>query len=256
MIDPAQAAKLAAARHASRLVEGGMTVGLGTGSTAGLLVDCLGERVRAEGLRLRAVPTSERAATLAAAAGIEVVDLGTVRWLDLTIDGADEIDPDLQLLKGGGGAHLREKIVATASDRVVVIADASKRVDRLGRFPVPVEVVPFGWPTTQALIEETLIGLDLDGRQVTLRQQDGRPVVTDGGNYLLDLHLGRIGQPRQLSLVLNQVPGVVENGLFLDICDLAVIGHPDGRVEVRDLAEERLGPAPAEAENIFGEVAE
>ena len=236
-LSPIDRAKFVAARRASRLVADGMKVGLGTGSTAAWLIRCLGERVAEEGLRIRGVPTSARTATLAREAGIEVISLDEARWLDLTIDGADEVDPELQLIKGGGGAHLREKIVATASDRMVVIADASKQVDRLGRFPLPVEVIPFGWQTTRALIEEVLIGLDLGERRTSLRMTGDAPFVTDEGNHVIDLHLGRIGKPRQLSFVLNQVPGVVENGLFIDICDALVIGHSDGRVELHDLSE-------------------
>jgi ribose 5-phosphate isomerase A len=158
-----------------------------------------------------------------------------VTWLDLTIDGADEIDPALNLIKGGGAALLQEKIVATASDRMIVIADAAKEVPVLGAFALPVEVVPFGWKTTQALIEETLFSLDVQNRTSTLRLQDGKPLKTDEGHFILDLDLQRIGNPRQLALVLNQIPGVVENGLFVDIADVAIIGHADGRVTVRDI---------------------
>jgi ribose 5-phosphate isomerase A len=128
--------------------------------------------------------------------------------------------------------------VATASDRVVVIADAGKRVEALGAFPLPVEVIPFGWRATQALIEELLLGLDVQGRETALRMKDGEPFVTDEGNRILDLRLGRIGNPRQLSLVLNQIPGVVENGLFIDLCDTLILGHPDGTAERRDFGQE------------------
>jgi ribose 5-phosphate isomerase A len=214
-----------------------MRVGLGTGSTAAWLVRCLGEAVRDDGLRIRGVPTSARTAALAREVGIEVISLDEARWLDITIDGADEFDADLNLIKGGGGALLQEKIVATASDRMVVIADAGKEVEALGAFPLPAEVIPFGWQTTRALIEETLVGMDVLGRDITLRMNGDRPFVTDEGNHILDLHLRRIGNPRQLALVLNQLPGVVENGLFLDICDTVVVGHGDGRVELRDLNE-------------------
>lgn len=155
----------------------------------------------------------------------------------MTIDGADEFDADLNLIKGGGGAHLQEKIVATASDQMVVIADASKSVETLGAFPLPVEVLPFGWQSSQALIEETLVSMDVMGRTTTLRMNGDAPFVTDEGNYILDLHLKRIGNARQLALVMNQIPGVIENGLFIDICDTVVIGFGDGRVEVRDINE-------------------
>ena len=256
-LSPIEKAKFAAARRAVDFVEGGMRVGLGSGSTAAWMVRCLGQRVREEGLRITAVPTSDRTAALARAEGITVVTLDEARWLDLTIDGTDEFDPDLNLIKGGGGAHLREKIVATASDQVIVIADAAKEVARLGAFPLPVEVVPFGWQTSKALIEEMLVALDVLGREVTLRMKGDLPFTSDEGNRILDLHLGRIGNARQLALVLNQVPGVVENGLFIDICDRVVIGHGDGRVELRDIAtgsseEDRIDFAAPE--NVFGDL--
>ncbi|MCC5972460.1 MAG: ribose-5-phosphate isomerase RpiA [Rubellimicrobium sp.] len=258
-LSPIDKAKLAAASRAADLVEPGMKVGLGTGSTAAWLVHALGERVRDEGLRITAVPTSTRTAELARAAGIEVLGLDALRWLDLTIDGADEFDGQLNLIKGGGGALLHEKVVATASDRMVVIADASKQVETLGAFPLPVEVIPFGWQTTKTLVEEVLIGLDVLGRNAVLRMNGDAPFVTDEGNHILDLHLHRIGQPRQLSLVLNQIPGVVENGLFIDICDAVVIGYGDGRVELRDITAgtvEKARVALPERDNIFGDVSD
>lgn len=235
-LSPIDKAKFIAAKRAAEFVEDGMRVGLGTGSTAAWLVKCLGERV-AEGLKIRGVPTSTRTADLAREVGIEVISLDEARWLDITIDGADEYDGNLNLIKGGGGALLQEKIVATASDQMVVIADASKEVETLGNFPLPIEVIPFGWQTTKTLVEETLIGMDVLGRKVSLRMNGEAPFYTDEGNHILDLHLNRIGNARQLSLVLNQIPGVVENGLFIDICDSVVIGHGDGRVEVRDINE-------------------
>jgi len=233
-LSPIDKAKFVAAKQATEYVKSGMKVGLGTGSTAAWLVQCLGEMVRDEGLKIKGVPTSSRTAKLARDVGIDVITLDEARWLDVTIDGTDEYDAELNLIKGGGGAHLQEKIVATASDRMIVIADASKKVDTLGAFPLPVEVIPFGARTTQALIEETLVGLDVLGREVTQRMAGDRPFVSDEGNFILDLHLKRIGNPRQLSLMLNQVPGVVENGLFLDICDAVIVGHGDGKVTVRD----------------------
>lgn len=235
-LSPIDKAKYAAAKHAAELVESGMKVGLGTGSTASWLVRCLGEKMTEEGLRISCVATSSRTAELAHELGIEIVSLDQAKWLDLTIDGADEFDRDFNLIKGGGGALLMEKIVATASDRMVVIADASKSVETLGAFPLPVEVIPFGWQTTRTLIEEALVGLDVMGRTSSLRMDGSVPYLTDRSNYIVDLRLERIGNSRQLSLVLNQIPGVVENGLFVDICDTVIIGHGDGRVEVRDLA--------------------
>lgn len=234
-LSPIDKAKFAAARRAVDFVEDGMRVGLGTGSTAAWMVRCLGELVREEGLRITGVPTSSRTAQLARDVGITVVGLDDAKWLDLTIDGADEFDSDLNLIKGGGGALLQEKIVATASDRMIVITDAAKEVAKLGSFPLPVEVIPFGWQTTKMLIEEALGSLDVMGTQASLRMNGDQPFHTDEGNHILDLALHRIGNPRQLSLVLNQVPGVVENGLFIDICDIVIIGHPDGKVELRDI---------------------
>ncbi len=234
-LSPIDTAKFVAAKRASAFVEDGMKVGLGTGSTAAWLVKCLGERVRDEGLRITGVPTSSRTAELAREAGIKVVTLSEARWLDLPIDGTDEFDPDLNLIKGGGGAHLQEKIVATASDRMVVIADASKRVETLGKFPLPVEVIRFGWQATQVLLEETLIALGMQGLKTTLRLNNDTPFLTDEGNHVLDLHLQQIAAPRQLSMILNQIPGIVENGLFIDICDAVVIGHGDGTVKVEEL---------------------
>ncbi len=236
-LSPIDKAKFVAAKQATRYVESGMKVGLGTGSTAAWLVKCLGEMVRDEGLRIKGVPTSARTAELARDVGIQVISLDEARWLDLTIDGADEFDDDLNLIKGGGGALLQEKIVATASDQMIVIADISKQVETLGAFPLPVEVIPFGWQTTKTLVEEMLVGLDVMGRSASLRMNGDAPYITDEGNHILDIHLNRIGNARQLSLVLNQIPGVVENGLFIDICDRVIIGYGDGRVEVRDINE-------------------
>ncbi len=255
-LSPVELAKYVAAERASRMVEDGMKVGLGTGSTAAWLVKCLGERVRRENLRFTSVPTSTRTANLAREAGIRVVTLEEARWLDLTIDGADEFDPDFTLIKGGGGAHLQEKIVATASDRMVVITDASKRVERLGAFPLPLEVITFGWQVTKVLVEELLSGLGYRDASVTMRMNADAAFVTDEGNRILDLHLGEIHRPRELSMVLNQIPGVVENGLFIDICDTVVVGHQDGSVLVEDaVAPAARGEEPAQdtddSDNIF-----
>ena len=236
-LSPIDTAKFVAAKRSVDFIEDRMRVGLGTGSTAAWMVRALGERVREEGLSIVGVPTSRRTAELAAQVGIQVVSLDEARWLDITIDGTDEFDSDLNLIKGGGGAHLQEKIVATASDTMVVIADPSKRVEHLGAFPLPVEVIPFGWQTTKALLEEALDATDVLGTTGTLRMNGAAPFVTDEGNHIIDLHLQRIGDARKLSLMLNQIPGVVENGLFIDICDRVVIGHQDGRVEVIDINE-------------------
>jgi len=234
-LSPADAAKLAAAQRAVEYVQDGMRIGLGTGSTAAWLVKVLGEMVRDEGLKVMGVPTSTRTAELARAENIPVVTLDEAKWLDLTIDGADEFDGELNLIKGGGGALLQEKIVATASDQMIVIADASKRVDTLGAFPLPIEVIPFGWQASKTLVEEALISLDVMGRDSSLRMNRDKPFLTDEGNFILDLNLRRIGNARQLALVLNQIPGVVENGLFIDICDVVIVGHGNSKVEVYDI---------------------
>ena len=250
-------AKFVAAKRAAQYVRSGMKVGLGTGSTAAWLVQVLGEMVREEGLDIKAVPTSSRTAQMAREEGITVISLDEAQTLDLTIDGADEFDGELNLIKGGGGALLQEKIVATASERMVVIADASKKVETLGAFPLPVEVIPFGWRSTKALLEEALIGMDVLGRTTGLRMNGEAPYVTDEGNHILDLHLNRIGDARQLSLVLNQIPGVVENGLFIDICDAVVVGYGDGRVRVTDLHRDEIEESRfdfVERDNIFADV--
>ena len=168
-LSPIDKAKFVAAKRACEFVESGMKVGLGTGSTAAWLVRCLGDMARNDGLRIKGVPTSARTANLARDVGIEVISLDEARWLDVTIDGADEFDADLNLIKGGGGALLQEKIVATASDQMVVIADVSKQVDTLGTFPLPVEVVPFGWQTSKSLVEEMLAAMDVLGQPSPLR---------------------------------------------------------------------------------------
>ena len=258
-LSPIDKAKFVAAKRAAQFVEDGMRVGLGTGSTAAWLVRCLGEMVRDDGLRIKGVPTSTRTAQLAREVGIEVISLDEAKWLDLTIDGADEFDGELNLIKGGGGALLQEKIVATASDQMVVIADIGKEVETLGAFPLPVEVIPFGWQTTQALVEETLVSMDVLGRNSTLRMNGEIPFITDEGNYILDLHLKRICNARQMALVMNQMPGVVENGLFIDICDAVVIGYGDGRVEVRDINEGTVDRAKmefVETDNLFSDLSD
>ena len=255
-LSPIDKAKYIAARRAVDFVEDGMRVGLGTGSTAAWMVRCLGDLIRDEGMKITGVATSARTAELAREVGVPIKTLDEVRWLDLTIDGADEYDPNLNLIKGGGGALLHEKIVATASDQMVVIADLSKQVDTLGAFPLPVEIIPFGWQTTKALIEEMLSNVDVLGRSASLRLNGADPFRTDEGNYILDLHLRRIANPAQLSLVLNQIPGVVENGLFLDICDILVIGNADGTVEVRDINNgtvERERIDVTDRENLFAD---
>jgi ribose 5-phosphate isomerase A len=219
--------KRMAAERALSFVEPKMRLGLGTGSTAAKFVDFLAVKVK-QGLEIVCVPTSEATRMQAHAAGITIATLDEVPFLDLTVDGADELDEGLRLIKGGGGALLREKIVATASERMVVIADASKRVETLGAFPLPVEVVRFGLSATRNMIE--MLAADAGCRgDIKLRLGfDRQPFVTDGGNYIFDCAFGRIDDPEALDEALKFIPGVVENGLFLGIADAAVIAGPDG----------------------------
>lgn len=224
------AAKDAAARAAVAMVEDGMRLGLGTGSTAAVMVRHLAARARDEGLRLRCVATSEATAALAATLGLGTEPLDAVGALDLVIDGADEIDPDLALIKGGGGALLREKIVAAAAERMVVIADPGKVVEQLGAFHLPVEVVDFGWESTRSHVCRLLERHGLTRRPVLLRRREGQPFRTDQGNLILDLALEAIHDPCALARGLNMIPGVVETGLFIEMADLALIGQPDGSV--------------------------
>ncbi len=229
----ADLAKRAAAERAVEEVESGMRLGLGTGSTAEWFVRALGERVRSGALRkVVGVPTSIRTGKLAGKERVALTTLDEAGWLDLTVDGADEADGDLNLIKGGGGALLQEKIVACASDRMVVIADAGKRVERLGAFPLPVEIVPFGWETTKAIVEETLERLGYEHRNSVLRLAADAPFVTDGGHFILDLHLHAIADPRALAAHMIAIPGVIDTGLFVGIADAAIYGHADGRTEI------------------------
>lgn len=225
-------AKLAASMRAVAFVGDGMKVGLGTGSTAAFMVRRLAQRVRDEGLRVTGVPTSTRTADLARAEGIALTTLDAAGRLDLTIDGADEFDRDFQLIKGGGGALLQEKIVAAASDRMIVIADAGKAVAQLGAFPLPVEIIPFGAGSTIALIGDLLRDLGYDAPRITRRMAGAEPFRTDEANHIVDLHLDRITAAGALAAGLNQIPGVVENGLFIGLAAHVVLGHADGRVEV------------------------
>ena len=224
-------AKRAAAERAIAFVEPGMKLGLGTGSTAEQFVEALAPKVKA-GLQVTCVPTSIRTGRLAERLRIPLTTLDDAGWLDLTVDGADEIDPNLNLIKGGGGALLIEKIVATASDRMIVIADQSKKVGALGAFPLPIEVTPFGWETTRALVEDMLQGYDVDSRETSLRMAKDAPFLTDEGNMIIDLHLGRIGEPHDLAFALNAIPGVVDSGLFIGIADAAIVADASGACEV------------------------
>jgi ribose 5-phosphate isomerase A len=224
-MDP-KALKTEAARTALGHVEDGMRLGIGTGSTASEFVRLLAEKVDG-GMKIIGVPTSERTAALCMELGVPLSSLDETPELDLTIDGADEIDPHLGLIKGGGGALLREKIVAAASARMIVIADESKLVDVLGRFPLPIEVNRFGLKATEIAIAREARALGVFG-PLTLRVTNGQPFVTDGGHLILDASFGRIPDTRALSNALHTVPGVVEHGLFLGMADLAIVAAADG----------------------------
>jgi ribose 5-phosphate isomerase A len=226
--DNAESLKREAARRALDLVEPGMRLGLGTGTTARYFVEFVGQKVAA-GLDVLCVATSEATEAQAKTLGIPVTTLDELPELDLTVDGADEIDPELRLIKGGGGALLREKIVAAASRSMAVIADATKRVSQLGAFPLPVEVVPFGLRATRRHIERALADLGLAG---SMRLRGGAtPFVTDGGHHIFDCSLGAIPDPERLANVLSVIPGVVEHGLFISYARTAIIADAE-KVEV------------------------
>lgn len=218
--------KEAAARASLRFVRDGDIVGLGTGSTAAYAVRFLGERVQA-GLKIRGIPTSIHTQELAASLGIPLTTLDDEQQIDVTIDGADEVDPQLRLIKGGGGALLREKIVASATKKLVIIADSSKQVQMLGKFPVPVEVIKFA----EALVAKEIAAL---GAKVTTRKDSsGRKFITDEGNHILDCHFGQIPDPPALASSLGSMPGVVEHGLFIGMASIALIAKGDQVLELK-----------------------
>jgi ribose 5-phosphate isomerase A len=219
--------KRQAAARALEHVRDGMKLGLGTGSTAKHFVELLGERVRG-GLNVIGVPTSEATRADAERCGIALTTLDEIDRLDLTVDGADEIDPALNLIKGGGGALLREKIVAAASDRMIVIADESKWVEVLGRFPLPIEVVPFGLAATQRAIRQAFAETGVSGQMVLRKGKDGHVFVTDGGHWIIDAHLGGITDAPRLAGLLNPIPGVVEHGLFIGLAGMVVLAGAQG----------------------------
>jgi ribose 5-phosphate isomerase A len=229
---PIDTAKRAAAARALEMVADGMTLGLGTGSTAGWFVRLLSERIRSPGLDVVGVATSSATVWLAEELGVPLVRPDEIGAIDLTVDGADEIDPQFNLIKGGGAALLQEKIVAAASRRMVVIADESKCRKVLGSFPLPIEIVRFGWTLTQSAVIEVLQSMHVEGREATVRMGAKGPLVTDEGHYILDLHLGQIGDPPALAAALNAIPGVVEHGLFIGVASTVVVGRPDGAAEV------------------------
>jgi ribose 5-phosphate isomerase A len=225
------ALKRAAGERAAALVEDGMRLGLGSGSTAAAFVSALAARVK-QGLRVAGVPTSERTREQAEREGVPLTTLDDTPELDLTVDGADELDDALRLIKGGGGALLREKIVAAASRRMIVIADGSKRVARLGRFPLPIEVVPFGLGATRRAVAAAVREAGCEAELRLRAGATGEPFVTDGGHYILDARLERIDAPEQLAGALAVIPGVVEHGLFIGLASGAIIATESGLVEL------------------------
>jgi ribose 5-phosphate isomerase A len=222
-----EAQKRAAAARALEFVRPGMRLGLGTGSTAKIFIDLLADQVRS-GLDVVAVPTSEATRAQAARLGIRLTTLDDTPELDLTVDGADEIAPDLTLIKGGGGALLREKIVASASAKMIVIADSSKLVSVLGSFPLPIEIVTFGATATRRAVELASAAAGCAGPAVLRLDQNGHAFVTDGGHFLLDARLQRIADPQALAMRIAAIPGVVEHGLFIGLARAAILGGPDG----------------------------
>jgi ribose 5-phosphate isomerase A len=224
--------------HAANLVVDDMLVGLGTGSTVLSLIEELGRRVK-DGLSIEVVPTSEQTRLLAIAAGLSIIEIDKIKRLDIDIDGADEIDAQGNLIKGGGGALLQEKIVAAASDRFVVIADQSKMVSVLGKFPLPVEVIPFGSSHVAHAIKT-----QLHCNHVELRIKDGKTFVTDHGHWILDCHFNTINDPHKLNQRLYELPGVVETGLFLHMATEWIIGMEDGSFLSLPATPGNIFPAP------------
>ncbi len=214
--------KQRAALKAVEYVRDGMVVGLGTGSTSKHLIIALGERVRA-GLRIHAVPTSHDTAALARQSGIPLIESHDAWMIDVAIDGADQVDPALNLVKGGGGALLKEKIVASAAKRFIVMVDHTKLVPALGgSFPLPIEVVPFGWGSTARHIEQA------SGGKAVLRERGGGVFQTEAGHVIVDLHMPKITDPATLEIELNQIPGIVETGLFIGRTSILIVGHAQG----------------------------
>lgn len=223
--------KKAAAIEALKFVKPGMNIGLGTGSTANYFIEALAQKVK-EGLSIKGVPTSRASKDLAEKHGITLTNLDAQPHIDLTVDGTDEFDSEFRLIKGGGGALLFEKIVASSSRTMVVIADESKKVKKLGKFPLPVEIVRFGTTATAWKMERSFKHLKLDAKMV-LRVKDGKPFVTDGGHFIIDCTIGAIPEPEKLNALLRSIPGVVETGLFIGICNIVLMGTPKGVKEFK-----------------------
>jgi ribose 5-phosphate isomerase A len=237
-----EAKRAAAAQAIGSFLKDGMTIGLGSGTTSRWFVRILGERVT-KGLRVIGVPSSKSTGQLAQEVGVPLADLNDISQLDLTIDGADEIDGKGRMIKGGGANLLWEKIVAFASKKMVCIVDESKLVERLGKFPLPIEVIPFAWRSTERHLRKRFEDAGFGDATIEMRGGLEKPLVTDSGHYLLDCHLGQIPEPESLAEKLKQIPGVVEHGLFIGIATDAVVGRATGDAEVLTF---RRGEAPPE----------
>lgn len=223
MLSPGEIKRLVG-KEAVSLIQQDMTIGIGSGSTVFYFIEALGEKVR-NGFSCKGVPTSLQTLSLAQQHGIPMIELNEAGQIDMDIDGADEIDEQFRLIKGGGGALLQEKMVAAASRQVVIIADEAKLKSQLGAFPLPLEVIPYGWKKVQQQIKDNW---SIDS---SLRMKNNQPLVTDHGHYILDCQFKNIPDPVQLNNSLHLIPGVVETGLFIDLCDLAIIGYPDGSIK-------------------------
>ena len=227
--------KYASAKFALNFIKDGMKIGLGTGSTASWFVVLLGDLIRSKGINISSVSTSKFTKKLAESVGIEVLNLDELINLDLTVDGTDEFDDKLNLIKGGGGALLQEKIVASASSEMIVIADESKCVEKLGNFPLPIEVVPFGVQSTKALIDQLLYSLGYSEALGAIRSKNDNVFITDESNNIIDYKLSKIEDANELSNKLNSLPGVVENGIFVNLCSKVIVAEPNGNIVLHTL---------------------
>jgi len=216
MLNEKDLMKKSVGEEAVTFVENGMKLGLGSGSTVYWMIRKLGERIKEEGIEVEGIPSSEQTAKWAREFGVPLTDFSAVKELDITIDGADEVDENLQLIKGGGAALFREKIIAQAAKKLIIIVDSSKIVKTLGSYPLPVEVLPFAWERTASEISK--LGCDPE-----LRMKDGKPLITDNGNYILDCPFGTIGSPRELDGKLKTIAGVIETGLFVDLTSQVIL---------------------------------
>ena len=233
-MDKFEIAKESAAVYALKFVTDKMTVGLGTGSTSNIFIEQLAKINRDHNTEIIGVPTSTSTAILAKRLGFKISTIDEVESLDIVFDGADEVDVNLNMIKGGGGALLQEKIVAKSAGRFIALVDESKKVKMLGKFPLPVEIVKFGYTKTIALINEYLSDTFREPPVISIRTKNGENFVSDEGHFILDLFLGKIANPKKLDIFLNTITGVVETGIFVDIADVVVIGRKDGSVKLEE----------------------